>query len=278
MTGTELLLVSLAALFIGSADLFGGMAARCHPPLAVAAWSQAIGVPIVLVAAILVPGDPIGRDLAIGGLAGLGSAVGVSALYLGFAKGSVGIVAPTAATTAAAIPILVGLASGDRPTSLVAVGLVIGVTAIVLVGFVPGERRRSSLGLALGILSGLGFGGMVIAYAGTSADSGVWSVVTGRTVAALTAAVALAALSIDWRLVGEARRESALAGVLGALGLGAFVAASQTADLIVLGVTLGLFPAVTVGLAAVVLREPMRATQWSGLALAVVAVTLISVG
>lgn len=278
MTGSEIGFVALATILIGSADFFGGIASRRSAPISVAAWSQAVGVPVVAVTAVLVPGDPIGRDLAIGLVAGLGSAAGVTALYIGFARSSVGIVAPTAATTAAAIPIVVGLVGGDRPSTIVAAGILVGVVAIVLVGYVPGERTHAVTGLGLGLLSGLGFGLMVVSYAGTSTDSGVWSVAAGRTSAAVAAAIAIGLLRIEWRIVPSARSATALAGLLASVGLAAFVTASQTAELIVLGVALGLFPAVTVMLAAVFLREPMRPSQWAGVAAAVVAVALISLG
>ena len=48
--------------------------------------------------------------------------------------------------------------------------------------------------------------------------------------------------------------------------------------LIILGVALGLFPVVTVLLASAYLKERLSATQWVGVAMAAVAVTLISVG
>jgi drug/metabolite transporter (DMT)-like permease len=278
MNGGEVGLIAVATLLIGSADFFGGIASRRSEPLAVATWSQAAGVPVLVIVAIVVGGELIARDLAIGALAGVGAALGVSALYIGFARSSIGIVAPTAATTAAAIPILVGLSSGERPGPVVAAGLGIGLAAILLVGYVPGDRRRAGAGVLLGIASGVGFGAMVVAYAATASESGVWSAVSGRTVAAAVAGIAVAVTRVDRRIVAAARVPTVLAGVLAAVGMAAFVTASQTAELVVLGVALGLFPTVTVLLAAVVLREPMRGSQWAGVSAAAVAVTLISLG
>lgn len=278
MTSTEVGLVAIATVLIGSADFFGGLASRRSEPLAVASWSQAVGVPVLAVAAVIVGGQPIGRDLAIGAIAGTGAALGVSALYVGFARSSIGIVAPTAATTAAAMPIFVGLASGERPGPVVTLGLAVGIAAIVLVGYVPGDRRSAGTGLLLGFAAGVGFGVMVISYAATSSASGLWSAVSGRTVAAAVAAVAVVATRADRRIAVPARVSTVLAGVLAAVGMAAFVTASQSAELVVLGVALGLFPTVTVLLAAVVLREPLVGSQWAGVGAAAVAVTLISLG
>jgi EamA domain-containing membrane protein RarD len=60
--------------------------------------------------------------------------------------------------------------------------------------------------------------------------------------------------------------------------MGAFVAVSQTADLILLGVALGLFPVVTVLLAAVFLGERLARTQWLGVVSAAIAVAMVSMG
>lgn len=278
MTGTEIGLVAIATILIGSADFFGGVASRRSAPISVAAWSQAVGVPVLVVAALVVGGEPIGRDLLIGVAAGFGAAVGVSCLYLGFARSSVGIVAPTAATVAAALPIVVGLTSGERPGAVVSGGLLVGLVAIVLVGYVPGDRRHAAAGLSLGVASGSGFGAMVIAYAATSSDSGLWSAVSGRSVAAVVAGIAVVVLGAEARVSVDARSATALAGLLAAFGMAAYVTASQTAELVVLGVALGLFPTVTVVLAAIFLREPMRRSQWAGVVAAALAVALISLG
>ena len=276
MEAAEVLLIAVATVFIGSADLFGGVAARRSSPFASAAWSQALGVPVLFAVALVVGGELIGRDLLLGLAAGCGAAVGVGALYIGFTRAAMGVVAPTAATVAAGVPIIIGLVGGERPSALGLIGLALAVVAIVAVGFVPGERPTLA-GMAFGGASGVGFGTMVIAYAATTSDSGLWSAVAGRTTAALLAGIAVVAVGTDWRLTVDARLPAALSGVLAALGMAAFVTVSQTADLVVLGVALGLFPTMTVLLAAVFLKERLAPTQWAGVALAATAVALISV-
>ena len=276
MEAAEVLLIAVATVFIGSADLFGGVAARRSSPFASAAWSQALGVPVLFAVALVVGGELIGRDLLLGLAAGCGAAVGVGALYIGFTRAAMGVVAPTAATVAAGVPIIIGLVGGERPSALGLIGLALAVVAIVAVGFVPGERPTLA-GMAFGGASGVGFGTMVIAYAATTSDSGLWSAVAGRTTAALLAGIAVVAVGTDWRLTVDARLPAALSGVLAAFGMAAFVTVSQTADLVVLGVALGLFPTMTVLLAAVFLKERLAPTQWAGVALAATAVALISV-
>lgn len=277
MSADHIVLALVATLTIGSADLFGGIASRRSAPLAVAAWSQAIGVPIVALVAVVVGGQLLAADLALGVVAGVGSAIGVGALYRGFAFSDVGIVAPVAATTAAVLPMLAGFATGDRPTAVTTAGLGLAVIAIFLVGYVPGSDHAAS-GIGYGLASGLGFGCMVLAYAGTSEESGIWSAVAGRFTAMVLLAAVVVVTRTAWRIALDARLPTVLAGVLAAVGMGAFVAVSQTAELFVLGVILGLFPVVTVILAAIILKEKLLASQWMGVALAGVAVVLINLG
>lgn len=277
VTADQIVLALIATLTIGSADLFGGVASRKSAPLAVAAWSQGIGVPIVALVALIVGGQVIARDVGLGAAAGIGSAIGVGALYRGFAFSDVGIVAPVAATTAAILPMLVGLMTGDRPAAVTMVGLGVAAIAIFLVGFVPGSGRATA-GIGYGLVSGIGFGCMVLAYSGTSQDSGIWSAVAGRSAATILLVVAVIIARTAWRIAPSARLSTVLAGVLAAAGMGAFVAVSQTAELVVLGVILGMFPVVTVMLAAVLLKEKLLASQWLGVGLAGVAVVMINIG
>jgi drug/metabolite transporter (DMT)-like permease len=274
----EVALIASATLLIGSADFFGGVAARRSAPMAVAAWSQALGVPGLLAIAAAVGGSLIASDLALGVAAGAGSALGVSALYIGFARSAVGVVAPTAATIAAVIPIVAGLILGERPGVVAAIGIGMGIGAIILVGSTPADAPGVPKGLMIGFIAGVGFGVMVIAYAATSVEGGLWSAVSGRFAAALFVTTAVIVTGTNPRIMGSARVPTVLAGVLASVGMAAFVTVSQTADLIVLGVALGLFPTVTVLLAAVFIRERLIPTQWMGVGLAAVAVTLISVG
>ena len=276
MTSTTLVLIASSIVLIGGADLFGGIASRVSRPITVAAWSQAAGIPVLMVIAAIVGGDPTGRDLWLGALAGVGSAVGVACLYVGFARSALGVVAPTSATVAAIVPIGVGLVVGERPSAVVALGIALGVCAIVLVGWTGG--RPDVQGLAFGAISGAGFGLMVLSYAGTDPASGVWSAAVGRVVATAVVLAVVLVARIDRDIARGVRTATVLAGVLAAVGLAALVGAAQDADLVLLGVALGMFPTMTALLAATFLAERLRATQWIGIATAACAVTLVSLG
>lgn len=278
MSADVLVLILLSIGLIGSADFFGGIASKRSNSFSVAAWSQWAGLPVIVVVAVVAGGEVLSRDVLLGLVAGTGSGVGVVALYRGFAMGSVGVVAPIAATFAAMLPIIVGLVTGERPSTLVAIGLVGGLMSVALVGYIPGSARLSVNGLVHGLVSGAGFAAMVIAYAATSDESGLTSAVSGRFAAAMIATIAMIAVGAPRRVQRNSATPTILAGALAGIGMGFFVTASQQGDLILVGVAIALFPAVTVVLAAIFLHERLAMSQWVGLVSAVVAVATISIG
>lgn len=278
MTPDILVLVLLSIGLIGSADFFAGIAAKRSSPYAVAAWSQWAGIPVIAVVAMIFGGEIIFNDALLGLLAGTGSVLGVIVMYRGFSVASVGVVATIAATFGAMLPIVVGLATGERPSMIVAIGLGFGVLSVALIGYIPGQAHLSVTGVLHGIVAGSGFAAMVVAYAATSEESGLTPAVTGRVGAAVLATMAMLILGTPRRLERSAVTSTVLAGSLAALGMGFFVVASQRGELVIVGVAIAMFPAVTVVLAALFLHERLARSQWFGLALAVSAVAMISIG
>lgn len=273
-------LAVLAALLIGSADFFGGIAARRGHVNAVALWSQLLGTVAVLAAALTVTGDPAGQDLLWGAAAGIGSGLGVLFLYLGFTVARVGVVATVAAVTAASIPVSAAIVAGERPSGVTWAGLLLGIGAIGLVSYAPraGGQGNSRLGLLLGLAAGLAFGFMVIAYDAAGDGAGLWPVVPARVSAGVLLAVVALAMSRPLLPIRATWGPVITSGTLAALGLAAFVAATQRAELAAVAVIVGLFPAVTVVLAATFLHERLRPTQIGGVIAALVAITLIAAG
>ncbi len=81
--------------------------------------------------------------------------------YRALSQGAMTVVAPVTAVTSAAIPVVVGLISGERPPPLRLAGVVCALVAIALVSLAPprpGERvivTGRLVGTA--VLSGVGF-------------------------------------------------------------------------------------------------------------------------
>src|SRR5437764_6563863 len=160
MAAIALALVSSVSWGVG--DFLGGLKSRSLPLLNVIVGSQVTGL-LLVATFVAVRGDgPPGGDFAIfAALSAVAGVGGLAAFYRGLAIGNMGIVAPISAC-AAVVPLAVGIATGDRPGTLQAVGLCLALAGVVLASReeVVGERahRRTARGTGLAMLSALGFG------------------------------------------------------------------------------------------------------------------------
>jgi drug/metabolite transporter (DMT)-like permease len=271
-----------AALGYGLSDFVGGVAARRSSTWPVALLSQVGGFAGAVLLAAFLGGEPTGADLAWGALAGVGAGMGTVFLYRGFAGGRMGVVAPVSAVGAAVVPVVVGVAVGERPAVLVWLGIVLALPAIWLVARVPDEGRVTDDGdgaaLRDGVLAGIGFGLLFVAMGQVPEGAGYWPLATAQ-VAAL-AAIVIGAVVAREAWVPRRRTElwGLLAGVLASAAVLAFLLASQRGLLAVAAVLTSLYPAFTVVLATAALREHVYRAQAVGLVLSGCAVALVAAG
>lgn len=274
------LLALCSAATYGVGDFFGGLAAKRAAATAVLFWSHLVGLVLLLGAAMFVSGELTVGDLLIGGLGGLAGAAGVGLLYQALAIGPMSAVAPVTALLAATVPVVTGLVQGERPGAAAVVGMLAGVAAIVLVSAEGGGSLRPSdlraVTFALG--AGLGFGLFFVALSYTGDDSGVWPLVGAR-FASVTTVGGLALLGRVTASVppGRPRALTAGAGALDAAANVLYLLAIREGLLSVVSVLASLYPASTVVLAWIVLRERFAPLQRVGLLLAIPAAVLMSV-
>lgn len=272
----------LSALVYGSADFVGGVAARAIGPLRTTALGAVGGLALLLAALPFVGGVWSAAALGWGAASGVVGAAAVALLYACLAIGPMSILSPLTALVSAVVPMVWGLAGGDRfaPIGYVALGL--ALVAVVLVGFVPerGAVRPSGRALGMAVAAGALIGVFLIMLNQTPADSGLVPLVANRTVNA----------AIMWTIVGilavrGSTRRLTRRGVLLALGSGLLDASAnvlillglRAGDLTTMAVLVALYPAGTIVLAALVLRERIAPVQWVGLVLAVAAAALLAV-
>src|SRR5215218_1245944 len=132
------LLALASALLYGAGDFVGGITARRSSTLAAVLVSQAAGLLLLGLMLPLLPAAALhGGDLLWGGVAGLFGGAGVALLYGALAIGTMAVVAPITAVCAVAIPVIAGVALGDRLTAVSAGGILLAMLAIVLVSQTP---------------------------------------------------------------------------------------------------------------------------------------------
>lgn len=273
------LLALLAAAAYGVSDFVGGVFSQRVSPWAVALTAQLGGAAAVLLLTLVVDGSPTRADLLWCVVAGLGNGFGTAFLYRGLSTGRMGVVAPISGVGAALVPVAVGVLTGERPAVLVWLGILVALPGIWLVSREPASGGTDlGSGLVDGVLAGLGFGTLFAALAQIPAEAGFLPLALNQLVAGLAVVAVATALRAPW--VPRQRRAlgGVVSGLLGALATGAFLVATHSGYLTVTAVIASLYPAVTVVLAASVLREHVHRAQAVGLGLCAVAITLVAAG
>lgn len=273
------LLALASALVYGVGDWFGGRASRHQSSIVVAGVGQVVSLLMVLAVLAFtrtsMPGAATWAWSAFGGAIG---ALGIAGLYHGFAHGDVTVVAPTSAVVGAVVPVVVGLATGERPSAVALVGIVIAVSAVALVSGALGTHQHNTPPriVLLAVFVGACFGGLFVALDRADPHSGVWPLVIAR-FASVPLLLAIAGAS---RIRPNPHRGSLrLAMMVGAIDMssnGLFLAATRGGMLSVVSVIASLYPASTVVLAMAVDKEQVRRSQAVGMVLAVVSLLLVT--
>jgi uncharacterized membrane protein len=272
----------ISALAYGVSDFLGGLFAKRSGPWQVATVGQTSSTLCTAAVATLVAGSTVGSDWAWAVLGGAGSGIGTAFLYRGLAGGRMSVVAPLSAVVCALLPVVVGLVTGDRPSALALGGILVAFPAIALVSRVVEEDAAAALahrgGVVDGVLAGLGFGVLFVALGQVGEDAGLWPLVSGQASSAVTIVVVAVVLRQAWVPREAAAWRAVVMGPLGATATTAFLLATREGLLSVVSVISSLYPATTVLLATLVLKERIQAWQGVGLALAATAVTLVALG
>jgi len=277
----SVLLSLVAAAAYGLGDFNGGLVSQRASAWAVALTAQLGGGVLVLLAVPLTGGSPDATDLAWALGAGVANGLGTAFLYRGLSSGRMGVVAPVSGVGAVLVPVAVGLATGERPGLVTGFGILLALPAIWLVasGSEPVVRRAGeSSGLVDGLLAGLGFGSLFAALAQIPEDAGLLPLALNQLVAGAVIVLLAVALRAAWVPRTRWAWAGVVSGGLGALATGLFQAATHGGQLTVAAVITSLYPAVTVLLAATVLRERVHRLQAVGLALCAAAVVLVATG
>jgi drug/metabolite transporter (DMT)-like permease len=277
------LLVALASsLVYGSADFLGGLATRRSPVLPVVAVSQAAGLVVLALAMPLIPAHATHGDLAWGAAAGLTGGIGVALLYHALAIGPMSVVAPVTAVCSIAVPVLFGLGLGERPGARALGGVLLAAFAIVLISREPPKEGAApgsgiSRGVWIALVSGVIIGLFYVCLSRTRTQAGLWPLLMARAVS-VTLFVGAGIVGRKALLPTRAAIPLVLgSGVLDMLANVLYLVAVRGGMLSIVSTLASLYPAATVVLAALVLRERLRGQQLAGLACALIAVVLITI-
>lgn len=288
------------ALVFGAADFLGGLAAKRLGAVLATAVSALAGTAALALAAALLGGDWHPADVLWGAAAGVAGAVAIALLYACLAIGPMSILSPLTALVSAIVPMVWGFIGGERLGELSYWALGVALVAVVLVGFVPerGAVRPSLRGILMGIGSGAAIGAFFIIIDRTSEASGLVPLLVNSGVTALIMFVAVALLALlrsrrrapmpqpsDLGAARAPERETrttrdlqlAIAcGVVNAAANSLLLLGIRAGDLSIAAVLGAMYPAGTILLAALVLKERIAPVQWVGLVLALAAAGMLA--
>jgi drug/metabolite transporter (DMT)-like permease len=262
-----------AATGYGAANFFGGLASRRQHATITLLISQTTALPIVIVAAVLIPGQP--GAIPLGAAAGLLGFAGAAAAYLAYSLGRpVGISAVLLGTTSAAVPTTVGILTGTRPGLLAIAGLLAAAGALTVLAW-PDQTATDTQAAALAATAGIMFGAYHTLMSRTPSATGLWPLVASQTVIVALAVTATVTLRQRPRR-GQAAAMSMGDGIASTIATMAALVAVRTANLPSAGTLIALSPAITTLLARYITHERLQPKRAAGLALALTAIACLT--
>jgi drug/metabolite transporter (DMT)-like permease len=268
-----------ASLCWGVGDFISGSKSRVLPVLVVLVCSQLVGL-VWIGAVALIAQEPVPdtREIVLAALSAVAGTAGLACFFRAIAVGKMSLVVPIAAT-AAVVPVMVGIATGDRPGPLQLLGMVVTLAGAVMASREPGEEgERGSLaaGVLLAALSALFIGFFFLAIDGASDGGAVWASLVNR-ITSVT--LLLLAAAVVRPKLATARPHVAALALAGTLDVSAnllFAAASTKGLISLVSVAGSLYPVITVLLARIVLKEQVHRIQEAGVIAALGGVVLIA--
>jgi len=271
-----------SALVFGAADFLGGLGAKRLSAIRVTAVAALTGAVVLIVILPFVEGQWSTSAVLLGMLSGVTGSLAIALLYACLAIGPMSILSPLTAVVSAIVPLTAGLIRGESLSGIGYVAIGIALVAVVLVGFVKEKNavRPSLRGLLMAVASGALIGAFLIIIDLTPDDSGLVPLVLNRATSAALMFAAVGVLALLRRGSNSGWRPGlafALAcGVVDAVANAGLLLGLRLGELSIMSVLTALYPAGTIILAAIVLKERIAVVQYIGLALAITAAAMLA--
>ncbi|MGO9929260.1 MAG: EamA family transporter [Mycobacterium sp.] len=237
---------------------------------------------VLLGAAAIVVGGPIQLGAVFWGcLYGIGMAFGMWAFFAALGAGPISVVSPLAAVLNAAVPVAVGVALGERPGQAASVGVALALVAVMLVSreaTVEGTTpyRFTPKVAWLTVLAGSAMGLNLVFLHQAPHACKLWPLVFAR-LSATAVVFVMAGFSKNLRLPrGKPLKLALGVALLDICANVSMLLALHTWLLSLASILISLYPAATVVLAMVVLRERVSRCQGVGMVMAMGSVAMIA--
>jgi drug/metabolite transporter (DMT)-like permease len=276
---------SVAAVFLwGAADFSGGLGSRRANAFVLTAFSHVCAFGLMFAIALTQHGAfPSRASIVWAVVAGASGGFSLALFYRALASGQMGLTAPIAALVGAAIPTMVDIAQEGAPSGWTIAGFVLAVMAIWLITRPEPSKENEEqpsgrpAGVGLAALAGVGFAGFYLCIH-QATGSPAWIASLSRVGSFTATAIAVVVTRATLKLDGPRATLGMLAGFLDITASALFIYASQHGRLDEAVLITSLYPAVTVLLARLVLKEHFSRWKVIGLLAALAAVPLLAAG
>lgn len=267
-----------AAVAWGTGDFAGGISSKKSNAYGVVLVSQ-IFAALILTSVALYTGEqiPPSIDLFWGFVAGIGGFVGILSLYQGLSSGKMGVVAPVSGVVTALIPVLFGITIEGLPSNYNIIGFIAAILAVWLLSANTQKNQKIFLNdLKIPIIAGIGFGVFLILIGHVSQTSIFWPIAVSRYVSALIM-IGLYFFKGNINLPAVNLLPFILLAAFGdAIGNIFYALATEIGRLDIAAIISSMYPAATIFLAYIFLREHIQKQQFLGIIAALFAIILIS--
>jgi drug/metabolite transporter (DMT)-like permease len=206
-----------------------------------------------------------------GGTAG---GISLALFYRALSRGRMGLAAPISAVLSAAIPTAFGILTQGLPRALTLIGFVLAVVGIWLISRPENGGRPEGLGLAL--IAGIGFAAFYICMQQAGSGAALWLATGSRASALLVTAIVVVSGNKFAPSYPGGFLLGPVAGCIDVTGTFLFIRATQVGRLDTAVILSSLYPAITVLLARLILKERFTAWKVVGVLAALAAVPMIA--
>jgi len=261
----------------GSGDFTGGFATKSSSVAGVLLIGYSVSVALLSVSALWLGSPrPDIYSIVYGTMAGVTGLIGLAALYKGLASGQMGVVAPLAAVTTATLPVFWGIYSEGFPSSIRLMGFLVAFAAIWLLSTPEDSQKFRLRQVRLPITAGIFLGLSMIFIDQAAEQTVLWSLVITR-ISGIAILITVIFLFRKGALPPKHNYPIVcLSGIFDTGGYTFYAIAANTGRLDTAAVLASMYPATTVMLAWLLLKERLGGRQWVGVFAAFTAIILIA--
>lgn len=219
---------------------------------------------------------PVGRTLAWALAAGMSGGAALAIFYRALSSGRMGLTAPVAGVLSAAIPAALSIFTEGLPGKVPLLGFVFAALGLWLITRTEDGSKPEGIGMA--VFAGIGFAGFYLCIHQAGDGSPLWIAALTRTGGLIVTSTIVLFRGRFREITPAGLRWAVLTGCIDSAGTLFFVRASQIGWLDEAVVISSLYPAVTVLLARLFLKEQFSPWRLAGLLAALAAVPMIAAG